>query len=79
MHGGTGDFWVTKEATGRYSIVFQHPFPSAPSATAVIWGDGWYTTDNAQAAVLEAGRAVIVTGNSTGALSDRGFSFQIIG
>ncbi|WP_189948928.1 hypothetical protein [Streptomyces roseolus] len=45
----------------------------------MIWGDGWYTTDNAQAAVLEAGRAVIVTGNSTGALSDRGFSFQIIG
>ncbi|MFF3502252.1 hypothetical protein [Streptomyces sp. NPDC003247] len=76
---GSGDFWVTREGEGRYSIVFQSPFTTLPSATSNVWGDGWYTLDNTQAAVIETGRVVIVTGNSVGARSNRGFSFQVIG
>ncbi|GAA2113890.1 hypothetical protein [Streptomyces synnematoformans] len=76
---GSGDFWVTRESTGRYAIVFQNAFTTLPSVTSNIWGDGWYTLDNTQAAVIETGRIVIVTGNSNGQYSNRGFSFQVVG
>ncbi|WP_326763507.1 hypothetical protein OG978_01945 [Streptomyces sp. NBC_01591] len=76
---GSGDFWVTRENEGRYSIVFQNPFTTLPSVTSNVWGDGWYALNSTQAAVIEPGRIVIVTGNSAGQRSNRGFSFQFIG
>lgn len=79
VHSGSGDFLVTRQSTGRYSIAFQAPFTTVPSATATMRGENWYLLDNAHIAVVEAGRIVVTTGDSNGALADRPFSFHVIG
>ncbi|MFJ3583116.1 hypothetical protein ACIPPS_12925 [Streptomyces sp. NPDC090127] len=79
VQSGSGDFLVTKEGTGRYSIAFQRSFSSLPSANATLWGDGWNLVDNTQIAAIESGRIVVITGDYYGQYGDRGFSFQAIG
>lgn len=80
VHSGSGDFLASKTGTGQYTIAFQRPFRTPPSATANISDADktWYTTDNAHVTVAPD-NVVITTGNASGQHSDRPFSFQIIG
>ncbi|MET9957295.1 hypothetical protein ABZ135_37865 [Streptomyces sp. NPDC006339] len=62
---GSGDFWVHKDAQGRYSITFQRSFATTPTVTSNITADGWVLLDNTHAAVIETGRVVITTVTTT--------------
>ncbi|CAL9328772.1 hypothetical protein SUDANB108_00027 [Streptomyces sp. enrichment culture] len=76
---GSDDFWVSREGPGRYTIGFNSPYTSTPSATATVTGDGWVVLDNAQIAAIDTHHVLIVTGDDHGQYGDRPFSFHIIG
>ncbi|WP_181788487.1 hypothetical protein [Streptomyces phytophilus] len=79
VQSGSGDFLVEKQGGGRYSITFQRPFKSLPSATSNITDDGWNLRDNSHIAVQDNNHIVVTTGDQAGGLNDRPFSFQVIG
>jgi hypothetical protein len=76
IKNGSGDFTVARQSAGRYVIDLQQSFGAPPGVTAAMVGEGWSTLDNVHLAVVEAGRIIVVTGDSSGSASDRPFSFH---
>lgn len=81
VHGGSGNFTVTKLGTGTYQIVFATPFATTPSATATIWERDfpWWIQDTTHISTINTHQVVIKTCDSHYVLSDRDFTFIVIG
>jgi hypothetical protein len=73
-----GGFNTTKLGTGLYRINFITPFSETPSVSAIQLGNG-NTRDNVLAYDLSATGVTFKTGDSGGDVSDRPFSFIIMG
>jgi hypothetical protein len=85
---GGGGFSVAKDGAGRYRITFTTPFADIPSASAtqIFTGVGSVaatnsgsTLDNAVIYGISSTGINIATGNSSGTVGDRSFSFIVIG
>lgn len=83
---GGGGFDVTKVGTGQYQIDFNTPFSDMPSATVsqvysdfTSFGSPGSTLDNAIINGLSSTGLRVVTGDGSGNLADRDFSFIVVG
>jgi hypothetical protein len=78
-------FTVTHVASGVYDINFADPFTGIPSASVtqvypdINFGAPGLTLDNSVINGLSNTRARFTTGDSTGSLNDRSFSFIVMG
>jgi hypothetical protein len=79
-------FTVAHLATGIYEITFAVPFSGLPSASATqifpdvnSFGSNGDTRDNAVINGISTTRLRIITGDSGGSLSDRQFTFTVMG
>jgi hypothetical protein len=73
-----GGFSTTKLGTGLYRIDFTNPFSEIPSVAAIQLGSG-NTRDNVLAYDLSTTGVTFKTGDGNGNVSDRPFSFIIMG
>ncbi|MDH6574468.1 hypothetical protein [Kitasatospora sp. MAP5-34] len=74
----SGDFQVKKQGPGVYDIIFDNPFISRVAVLATIYSHG-SLLDNVQARDILPHYVRIYTGDQTGNLADRHFSFLVIG